>query len=326
MKLFSFFFFLFFLLACGNSDTQREDDAQDTTVNNYTPVNRFFNSDSAYHFVEKQVGFGPRVPGTKEHLECFDFLLSKLKTYSDTVYVQRASAMTFDKKNIPIFNLIGTFNPDAKKRVLLCAHWDTRPFADQDTANKDKPILGANDGASGVAVLLEIANQLKQQPLEYGIDIVLFDAEDWGDNSGAAEDSYCLGSQYWGKNPHVKNYKANFGILLDMVGAPNANFGFEGYSLAKAQPYVSMVWNKAAELGFGRYFKNFQRGYITDDHYYIMKHTGIPTIDIIDYDGSTRSNFGKYWHTHSDNMDAIDKNTLKAVGQTILGVLESYSR
>jgi Zn-dependent M28 family amino/carboxypeptidase len=145
-------------------------------------------------------------------------------------------------------NVIASFNPKASKRVLLCAHWDTRPFADQDVKDQDKPILGANDGASGVGILLEIANELKNQPVEIGLDIVLFDAEDWGDNSGKVEDSYCLGSQFWAKNPHVSNYKADFGILLDMVGAPNAVFGFEGYSLSEAQTYLSMVWSVIRDI------------------------------------------------------------------------------
>jgi Zn-dependent M28 family amino/carboxypeptidase len=208
--------------------------------------------------------------------------------------------------------------------VLLCAHWDTRPFADQDIKDQDKPILGANDGASGVGVLLEIAAVLKKQPVEIGVDIVLFDAEDWGDNSGAVENSYCLGSQFWAKNPHVPSYKADFGILLDMVGAPNAVFGFEGYSLAEAQTYLSMVWSSANNAGYSGYFKNFERGYVTDDHVYVMKHLKIPMIDIIDCDLNTSSHFGKYWHTHADNMNAIDKNTLKAVGQTLLDVISAY--
>ncbi|MCC6818660.1 MAG: M28 family peptidase [Bacteroidia bacterium] len=243
---------------------------------------------------------------------------------ADSVYLQNGITKTYDGKFIPVNNIIASFNIKAEKRILLCAHWDTRPFADQDTKNRDKPILGANDGASGVGILMEIAAQLKKTPVDIGVDIIFFDAEDWGDNSGQVENSFCLGSQYWGNNLHVKGYKADFGILLDMVGAPNALFGFEGYSMSMAPNYLAKVWNAAAELGYGSYFKSFQRGYVTDDHFYVMKATKIPMIDIIDTDLSTDSHFGKYWHTHDDNMDAIDKATLRAVGHTLMYVVRNY--
>jgi Zn-dependent M28 family amino/carboxypeptidase len=300
-----------------------------TIVNNTPAVNlpkvtHPFNEENAYQFVKKQVDFGPRVPGTKQHAKCHQFFVDHFTKWADTVYLQESTATTFDNKTIPIKNIIAVFNPNAKKRIILCAHWDTRPFADQDTENKNKPILGANDGASGSGVLMEMAQILNQNRIDIGIDIILFDAEDWGDNTGMTEDSYCLGSQYWGKNTHIPNYKADFGILLDMVGAPNAQFGYEGYSLKNAPSYLSLVWETAIAAGYDRYFKNFQRGYITDDHVYMMKYTGIPVIDIIDYDPQTDSKFGAYWHTHQDNMDAIDKKTLKAVGQTLVNVIYNY--
>lgn len=319
------FVLVFFIAACSNPEKPADDSIQvpDTSV---LPAvtKRNFNEDSAYLHVARQVAFGPRVPGTTAHKRCHDYLVSVLRSLADTVYLQYATAVTFDRKTIPVMNVIASFNPSATKRVLLCAHWDTRPFADQDTKDMNKPIPGANDGGSGVGVLLELAAALKREPVALGVDIVLFDAEDWGDNSGQTEDSYCLGSQYWGKNPHIPGYKADFGILLDMVGAPNAMFGFEGYSLAEAPAFLTRVWTAAADAGYGGYFRNFQRGYVTDDHYYVMKYTKIPMIDIIDSDPSTESHFGKYWHTHADNMDAIDKRTLKAVGQTLLNVLSAY--
>ncbi len=287
-------------------------------------IDRVFNEDSAYGHIVKQLEFGPRVPGTIAHKRCHDYMVRFLKPLADTIYLQNSSARTYDGKMIPVMNVIASFNKTASRRILLCAHWDTRPFADQDIKDREKPIPGANDGGSGVGVLLEIASALKKQPLDIGVDIILFDAEDWGDNSGRTEDSYCLGSQYWGKNPHIPQYKADFGILLDMVGAPGALFGFEGYSLSEAQTYLSMVWTAAAEAGYGQYFKNFQRGHVTDDHFYVMKYRQIPMIDIIDTDPGTESHFGKYWHTHNDNIDAIDKKTLKAVGQTVLNVLSAY--
>lgn len=322
-------YFLFMVFACNNgvdhSANGGESEVADTNLlPEAVKVPAVFNEDSAYLHVKNQVEFGPRVPGTDAHRRCHAYFSKFLKQVADTVYFQNTSARTFDGTSIPVMNIIAAFNPNASKRILLCAHWDTRPFADEDTKDKDKPIPGANDGASGAGVLLEIASALQRVRPDAGVDIVLFDAEDWGDNSGQTEDSYCLGSQHWSKNPHVPGYKADFGILLDMVGAPNAIFGFEGYSLSKAENVLSMVWSKAADAGYSGYFRNFQRGYVTDDHYYIMKYTSIPVIDIIDCDPATDSRFGKYWHTHADNMDAIDRNTLKAVGQTLLNVIAAY--
>jgi Zn-dependent M28 family amino/carboxypeptidase len=325
MRIFLISVLIVFSTSCNDKTSNANDTDNVDTSNFVTPsIARIFNEDSAYLQVLNQVNFGPRVPGTKTHKQCFDYFVKVLRPLADTLYLQYSSAVTFDKKTIPVMNVVASFNPQSSRRILLCAHWDTRPFADQDIKDKDKPILGANDGASGVGILLEIASVLKKQPVDIGVDIVLFDAEDWGDNSGKVEDSYCLGSQYWAKNPHTASYKADFGILLDMVGAPNAVFGFEGYSLAEAQTYLSMVWSSANSAGYSNYFKNFERGYVTDDHVYVMKNLKIPMIDIIDCDVNTASHFGKYWHTHNDNMDAIDKKTLKAVGQTLVNVLSAY--
>lgn len=309
------------LFSCSNQDNKTVENAKDTSILDAKKVELIFNEDSAYTYIFNQVNFGPRVPGTKGHAACHAYIVNFLRPLVDTLILQNTTAITFDKKTIPVKNIIASINPNASKRILLAAHWDTRPFADQDTKDKDKPILGANDGASGVGILMEIASVLKKNPLPIGVDIIFFDAEDWG---GDVEDSYCLGSQFWGKNPHIPNYKADFGILLDMVGAPNAMFGFEGFSSAEAPSYLSMVWAEANKAGYGNYFKNFQRGYVTDDHFYVMKYRQIPMIDIIDSDPQTESNFGKYWHTHNDNMDAIDRRTLKAVGQTVVNVLTNY--
>ncbi|MES2617778.1 MAG: M28 family peptidase [Bacteroidota bacterium] len=323
MKLYPFLIAILTASACNNPGTTGTTGNSDTTQVKPT-VTVDFNGDSAYQYVKSQVDFGPRVPGSTGHTKCHAYLVQLLKQYADTVYEQNTTARTYDNHVIPVKNIIAAFNPKMTERILLCAHWDTRPFADQDTKDRDKPILGANDGASGVGVLLEIARNLSKQSTSVGIDIVLFDAEDWGDNSGKTEDSYCLGSQYWSKNLHIPGYKAEFGILLDMVGAPNALFGYEDASRAFAAPTVSLVWQTAAKAGYGDYFKDFDRGGITDDHVYIMRNASIPTIDIIDFDPMTSSKFGKYWHTHADNMDAISAKTLKAVGQTLHNVIYNY--
>lgn len=208
---------------------------------------------------------------------------------------------------------------------MLCAHWDTRPFADQDSVNRNKPISGANDGGSGVGVLLEIARMLSTASSPVGVDIIFFDAEDYGqpDDSPLPQkkDTYCLGSQYWAKNPPVPGYKPMYGILLDMVGAKNATFTMEDISMNFAASVMENVWKTAADIGYSDYFLFTRTGQIVDDHYYINTLAGIPTIDIIHHDASTKYNFPREWHTHRDTMDIIDKNTLKAVGQTLLEVI-----
>jgi glutaminyl-peptide cyclotransferase len=281
-----------------------------------------FNADSAYAFIEKQVNFGPRVPNSRAHTQTAEWLVSKLEYYGLQVMVQQAQLTAFDGTVLNAKNIIAEHRPEAKDRVLLMAHWDTRPFADQDTKDRTKPIDGANDGGSGVGVLLEIARLIQSQPPTIGVDIVLFDAEDYGQPEGTMmerkQDTYALGSQYWSKNPHRPGYKARYGILLDMVGAENAIFAKEGASMYYAPMVMNKVWSIANELGYGHHFVDKKTPMIIDDHYYVNSILGIPSIDIIQYDPETESKFGHYWHTHKDNMDIIDKNTLKAVGQTVL--------
>jgi hypothetical protein len=288
-----------------------------------------FNADSAYYFIQKQVDFGPRVPNSKEHAACAEFLVNELKRFGAEVIIQEATARAFDGNILNMKNIIGQFSPEKEKRLLLCAHWDTRPFADKDTKDQNKPIDGANDGASGVGVLLEIARAMQKQQPEYGIDIIFFDAEDYGVTDAAsanyrdykeAEKTWCLGSQHWAKTPHVASYRAKYGILLDMVGAKDATFYKEEYSLQYALKVVNMVWDRAHALGYDNYFFKRAGGQITDDHYFINTYANIPCINIIDYDGNA-NRFGHFHHTHKDNMDIIDKNTLKAVGDVVLDVV-----
>ncbi len=283
-----------------------------------------FNADSAYAHIAKQVSFGPRVPNTPAHVACGKWLDSMLRQYADTVYLQTGKVEAYDGTMLSFKNIIASFNPGMKQRIFLCAHWDTRHIADQDPdISKQKiPIDGADDGGSGVGVLIEIARALRQQPVKIGVDLVLFDVEDYGqpdEGVSSKPDTYCLGSQYWAKKPHVPRYNAKYGILLDMVGAKGAAFPMEGYSQQFAPWLVRRVWNNAAQLGYSNYFhfKDSRRPTI-DDHYYISKIAGFPVIDIINIDLNSQKMFGKYWHTHDDNLSVIDKNTLKAVGQTVL--------
>lgn len=274
-----------------------------------------FNSDSAYAYIQKQLDFGPRVPGTPQHKACAQWLEATLKGFAPATSTQSATVTAHDGKKLPVYNIIAAFNPQATRRILLSSHWDSRPNADQDTERPNEPILGANDGASGVGILLEIARQLAANPIpSLGIDIILFDTEDYGDYG--VDDSFCLGSQYWSKNLHTPGYRAEYGILLDMVGASDALFMQEQNSLGYAPDVVKKVWALGNELGYGSYFINKpSRTPITDDHLYINQNAKIPTIDIIHY--TYEGQFGAYWHTHKDNMNAVSKTTLQAVGHTL---------
>jgi len=240
--------------------------------------------------------------------------------------MQSAVLTAYNDTRLNACNIIGSYNPDSKRRILLCAHWDTRPYADreEDPAIQTTPIDGADDGGSGVGVLLEIARLLGRNAPETGIDIIFFDAEDYGTPSFTAErkrDTWCLGSQFWAKNPHVKGYSAEFGILLDMVGAKGATFYKEFTSVRYASKYVERIWATARDLGYGRFFINAKGGAVIDDHQYVISGARIPCLDIINYDNSTDSGFGAHWHTLGDNMKVIDRATLKAVGQTLLETL-----
>jgi hypothetical protein len=287
-----------------------------------------FSSDSAYSFIATQVNFGPRVPNTNAHIACANYLSEKLRIYGAEVIEQKVVLTAFDGTKLNSINIIASYQPKLKTRIALFAHWDTRPWSDHDPdpQNHKTPVLGANDGASGVGVLLEIARQLGQTSPAVGVDIIFFDSEDYGapeDVVGQHEDSWCLGSQYWSNNPHISNYQANYGILLDMVGAYGAKFYKEQFSMYYAAHIVDKVWTTASKLGFGQFFVNEQMGAITDDHYYVNKLAKIPTIDIIQYDKQTENGFGHYWHTTHDNMENIDKNTLFAVGTTVMNVVYS---
>lgn len=311
---------LLFSVSCSSCQPQKNMTKSDVAV--YTQISPNFDADSAFGFVQKQVDFGPRVPETPAHSACGDYLAAKLAEYGAQVIEQKADVTHYNGQNIKIRNIIGSFQPEKEKRVLLFAHWDTRPFADQekDVEKQRQPILGADDGASGVGVLLEIARQQQQKNTEVGIDIIFFDLEDWGQadfEENAAGDWWCVGSKYWAENPHVANYKAIYGILLDMVGAPDATFAHEGHSLQYASNVLEKVWRTAVNLGYGNFFVGRKGTYITDDHVPIIEKRNIPCIDIINLK-DTDTGFAPHWHTHKDNLQNIDKRTLKAVGQTVL--------
>jgi glutaminyl-peptide cyclotransferase len=285
----------------------------------YQKVSPDFNADSAYYFVQKQVNFGPRVTNSPEHKKCGDWMVSEFKKYTDNVIEQKATVTSYAGVKLNIRNIIAEINPAALKRILICAHWDSRPYADEDPvqANHNKPLLAADDAASSIGVMLEMARLLKVKRPDIGIDFVCFDAEDWG-KSEHGENSYCLGSQYWSANLHKPGYKAEYGILMDMVGSIGARFSWEAYSMRYAEPVVRKVWNTAAQLGYSNIFTPVQVSAVTDDHKYVNQIANIPTIDIINF---SDNGFAPHWHTLKDDMSIIDRNTLKAVGQTLLEVI-----
>jgi Zn-dependent M28 family amino/carboxypeptidase len=286
-----------------------------------------FNADSAYFYTEKQVSFGPRVPNTPAHDSCGNYLAGELRRFGAMVTEQETTVRLLDNSPIAIKNIIGAFQPENKNRILLCAHWDSRPYADHDPDSKNwhTPIDGANDGAGACAVLLEIARQVQISQPSIGLDIIFFDAEDWGEPNFQLKDkhygNWCMGSEYWAKNPHIPNYNARYGILLDMVGGPNAQFFKEIFSTQQAPHIIKKVWEAAQATGYDSYFPNRPGGYIDDDHLSVIKYRKIPCIDIIQFDPESELGFAPYWHTLDDAMKNVDKSTLQAVGQTVLQVL-----
>ena len=297
------------------------------------PVGPVFNADSAYAFTKAQCDFGPRNMNSRGHDLCGEWIVNKFREYGCKVTTQRANLTGYDGTTLRSCNIMASINPEATTRILLCAHWDSRPWADNDPdqSNWKKPIIAANDAASGVAVMLELARIINNGKAEkalrpqLGVDFVCFDAEDWGTPQWADvpddADSWALGAQYWSKNL-PQGYEARYGILLDMVGGVGAQFFQEGISLQYAPEIVKKVWRSARDVGFGSYFPKRMGGMVTDDHVPVNRYAKIPTIDIIPfYPDCKQSGFGPTWHTLADNMENIDRNTLRAVGQTLVQVI-----
>ena len=304
------------MTACGSTSNPASTTETAASTPSTASVRKAFDGDAALTLTREQCDFGPRVPGTLAHAKCAEWLTATLKECCDTVMVQTGTVQTAKSGRMGIKNIIGIINPEANQRILMLAHWDTRPWADNDPdpANHNKPVMGANDGASGVAVLLQLARQLKDEKTELGVDILLVDVEDMGENDN--EESWGLGTQFWAAHPHVEDYKPLFGILLDMVGATDASFSREYYSVQYAGGFVDLVWKNAA----GSHFMNAQGGAVTDDHIFVNR-AGIPCVDIIDLRSNSDTGFCPEWHTIHDTMDVINPATLAEVGQTLLNVI-----
>lgn len=294
-----------------------------------------FSADSAYSYIAQQVAFGARVPATEEHAACGDWLHSQLARFGAQVQNQYGTMTNYAGEEQPLRNIVAFFEGSTTNAILLCAHWDSRPWSDEEPLYEDRftPVIGANDGASGVGVILEILRQLSlrkaQGEFTPSVQIVFFDCEDMGTpthyTGKERPDTWCLGSQYWAKaykqaivNGKSSNCKLQYGILLDMVGDPSATFPREYFSVNYAGNYVEQLWRTASRLGYGRYFVNQTAYPITDDHYYVNTIANIPCVDIIDYKPQNGTGFAEWWHTQHDDMRNINLQTLQAVGQTVI--------
>ncbi len=282
-----------------------------------------FNADNAYNQIKTQVDFGPRSPNTPAHAQALNYFQIELSKYADAVKLQHFTQIGYNNEVLNLTNIIAEFNPQSSKRIMICAHWDSRPRAEysKDDDKKNKPIPGANDGASGCGVILELARILNENPINYGIDLVLFDGEDYGKENDL--DNFCLGSKYFASHLNVRQLP-QFAILLDMVGDKEAFFPKEENSLKYARGIVNLIWNAAQQTN-SSVFSSEEVSGVYDDHMPLNNY-GIRTVDIIDSDligddsQTTRRN---YWHSDRDNMDNIGKETLKQLGNTLTFLIYS---
>lgn len=302
------------LLGCASGSNASSADSAAAAAENDAAV-VVFSGDSAYGYVARQVEFGPRVPNTEAHRQAGDWLAAELRRHGAEVVEQPLQLRAFDGTMLSARNIMGRYNPEASERLLVLAHWDCRPWADEDDDEslRKTPVDGANDGASGVGVILEIARQLGIKAPGKGVDLLFVDAEDWG--SSGDDDSWALGAQAFVANPPVKEYSPKEAILLDMVGGENATFCREYFSDKDAPELNGQLWSIASELGYGAYFPNRPGGAINDDHLRFLD-AGIPAVDIIEYNAAA-GGFNPRWHTSGDTMEGISRETLQAVGDVV---------
>lgn len=280
-----------------------------------------FNADSAFQYVSRQVAYGPRIGNSEAHEACGRWLAEELMRHgADTVIEQKTNLPDFG----PMTNIMGRFGLDKNERVLLLAHWDSRPTADEepDVSLHSKPIDGANDGASGVGVLLEMARLINLEAPEVGIDILFVDAEDAG--SEGDEDSWARGAQYFAENmPYgVSEPLPRYAVLLDMVGGVQAQFHRELFSETYCKTITDKIWRLAKNIGLSSRFPDASGGAINDDHLPLIR-AGIPSVDIIESRNPQTGGFNPTWHTLNDNIDNIDAETLGIVGKLITQLIYS---
>ncbi|MFA6456887.1 MAG: M28 family peptidase [Bacteroidota bacterium] len=272
-----------------------------------------FDGEKAFSALKTQTAFGPRNPNSEGHKQCLYYLEKELRQYADNVTLQQFSHKGYNE-TLFLTNVFAQFNPTAQQRLLLVAHWDTRPRAEEDAdpAKRNLPIVGANDGASGVAVLLELARIMKSTPPSIGVDILLTDGEDYGDSrNDRNNDLYFLGAKHFA-NTKSPSYNPQFGILLDMVGDRDLQIPLEQNSMQFAPQLMDIIWSTAEEV-LATQFVRIPGEAISDDHL-ALNEAGIPTIDIIDFQYP-------YWHTHQDTPDKCSPESLEAVGKVLSAVI-----
>jgi hypothetical protein len=313
---------LLVLAGCKHKTPEEHPSIQSTDYSQVTiPA---FSADSAFAYTEAQLAFGNRIPGSKAWEQCAAWLASQMSRFCDTVVVQDFRAVLWDGSAVPGKNIIASLRPQADKRILLAAHWDSRSWADHDPAdaNHRSPVPGANDGASGVATLIEMARVMSLMPPSVGVDFIFFDVEDQGTPEWAAggeEDTWCKGSQHWSRNPHVPYYRAVYGILFDMIGTPHPRFTREEISRTFAPGLTAKLWNAAAALGHGGVFVPQDTDPILDDHYYVNRLANIPMVDIVQNSGTT--SFFEHWHTVSDDLRSVNRDALATVATVVMKTL-----
>lgn len=313
------------LLLVGCNPSPKESVSHPTAIDYSSVAIPAFNADSAYAYTAAQVGFGFRTPGSVGHQRCGEYLVRQMRQWCDTVMVQDFSATLWNGEVVKGKNIIASLEARpgsaAGKRIVLAAHWDSRLWADHDpdNANHKSPLLGANDGASGVAVLMEMARSMSVMPPGVAVDFIFFDVEDqgipeWADHYD--DDTWCKGSQYWAQHPHTPFYTAVYGVLLDMVGTEQPRYTKEQISMRYASHIMDKIWTVADALGYGKVFVNQKTDPILDDHLYVNQMAGIPMVDIVQ--NNVGVSFFPHWHTLNDNMDHVDRNSLKMVADILL--------
>lgn len=272
-----------------------------------------FDGVRALSYAQTQVDFGPRIPNTDGHRRTGDWILEQLRARVDSVEVQEFAHVTVDGDTLQLRNFIGRFRPEVPERITYVAHWDTRPRSDQsrNVGQQRMPVPGANDGASGVALLLGVADVLAQRPSDFGVDLVFVDGEDYGD-FGVGKD-VLLGSKYYAASLDPSRFPL-FAVVWDMIGDAELRILQEGHSVSRAPEVVERVWNIARELGYGRVFRPTVRSAITDDHVPLLD-VGVRAINVIDLD------YSPYWHTPDDTMDHISAESLQIVGDVAVALL-----
>jgi len=275
-------------------------------------ASREFNASTAFTYLQQQMAFGPRIPNTPGHEKMGDWLLTTLRARADTVSVQEFRWVTKKGANLRLRNFFARFRPQAADRVLFLAHWDTRPFADksQNLGQQRMPVPGANDGASGVAVLLGLADVLKATPPTIGVDLLFVDGEDYGDFNDSTET--LIGARYFAKHQPAA-YTTLYAVLFDMVGDKDLQFYQEGYSMAAAPEVVQRVWQTADRLGYSKVFIPRAGQTLIDDHV-PLQQAGIRTIDVIDFDFP-------YHHTTEDTIDKVSAESLQIVGDVAVALV-----